>query len=144
MRENQRLAVVYHPCEAWYITNTKCCISSNRKGNARRCVMRYKGGLPPLMIYAALGAAMICQACGLDKKRTKPRLRSFLCNNPNFEILRPPGVVFALRGVAFSPRGVVFRPRGGRNFHRGGYFILSIWSTRKMVLYVKGDVCFLH
>ena len=30
--------------------------------------MRYKGGEPPLMIYAALRAVMICQACGLDKK----------------------------------------------------------------------------
>jgi len=62
--------------------------------------------------------------------------------NPNFETLRPPGVVFSVKGVAFSARGVVFRPRGGRNFHRGGYYILSIWSTRKMVLYVKGDVCY--
>ena len=30
--------------------------------------MRYKGGSPPLMIYATLRAAMIYQACGLDKK----------------------------------------------------------------------------
>ena len=39
--------------------------------NARWRVMRYKGGLPPLMIYAALRASMICQACGLDKKIPK-------------------------------------------------------------------------
>jgi len=43
--------------------------------------MRYKGGLPPLMIYTALRAVMIYQACGLDKKRTNfclPKVRSFL------------------------------------------------------------------
>ena len=32
-------------------------------------MMRCKGGLPPLMIYTALRAAMICQACGLDKQK---------------------------------------------------------------------------
>ena len=37
---------------------------------------------------------------------------SFMCNNPNFEMLRPPGVVFPVKGVAFSPRGVVFALRG--------------------------------
>ncbi|MBR2634724.1 MAG: hypothetical protein IKD31_03990, partial [Clostridia bacterium] len=36
--------------------------------DARWRVMRYKGGKPPLMIYAALRVAMIYQACGLDKK----------------------------------------------------------------------------
>ena len=36
--------------------------------NARWRVMRYKGGLPPLMICTARCAAMIYQACGLDKK----------------------------------------------------------------------------
>ena len=30
--------------------------------------MRYKGGTQPLMIYTTLRAAMICQACGLNKK----------------------------------------------------------------------------
>ena len=39
--------------------------------NTRWRVMRYKGGLPPLMICTALRAAMICQACGLDKKIPK-------------------------------------------------------------------------
>ena len=37
--------------------------------NTRWRVMRYKGGFPPLMIYAALRASMICQACGLDKQK---------------------------------------------------------------------------
>jgi len=32
-------------------------------------LMRYKGGSPPLMICTALRAAMICQACGLDKQK---------------------------------------------------------------------------
>ena len=51
---------VYHQCKALYFINTQ--------GNTRWHVMRYKGGKPPLMIYAALRASMICQACGLDKK----------------------------------------------------------------------------
>ena len=29
--KNQRLAVAYHQCEALYIINTKCCISSSRR-----------------------------------------------------------------------------------------------------------------
>ena len=39
--------------------------------------MRYKGGAPPLMIYAAFRASMICQACGLDKKSTSRNLSIF-------------------------------------------------------------------
>ena len=38
-----------------YIINTKCCISSSRRRDARWCVMRYKGGLPSLMIYRSFG-----------------------------------------------------------------------------------------
>ncbi len=37
--------------------------------NTRYRVMRYKGGTPPLMIYTALRAVMIYQACGLDRKK---------------------------------------------------------------------------
>ena len=55
---------VYQQCVALYITNTKCCISSSRRQIARWRVMRYKGGSPPLMIYTARCAAMICQAYG--------------------------------------------------------------------------------
>ena len=33
--------------------------------------MRYKGGSPPLVIYTALRAAMICQAYGSPKKLGK-------------------------------------------------------------------------
>ena len=36
--------------------------------------MIYNGGFPPLMIYAALCASMICQAYGLDKNFDKPTL----------------------------------------------------------------------
>ena len=68
---------VYHQCVALYITNTKCCISSSRRQDARWRVMRYKGGLPPLMIYTARCAAMICQACGLDKKIREQSSRIF-------------------------------------------------------------------
>ncbi len=42
----------------------------NPKADTRWRVMRYKGGSPPLMIYTALRAAMIYQACGLDNKKT--------------------------------------------------------------------------
>ena len=45
--------------------------------NARWRVMRYKGGEPPLMKYATLRAAMICQACGLDKKIPRTKFSEF-------------------------------------------------------------------
>ena len=51
---------VYHP--------QLVAVYHQAAGNARWRVMRYKGGLPPLMICTALRAVMICQACGLDKK----------------------------------------------------------------------------
>ena len=47
---------VYHQHEVLYIIKSQ--------GNARWRVMRYKGGSPPLMIYASLRAVMICQAYG--------------------------------------------------------------------------------
>ena len=53
-------SIVYHQHEVLYIIKPQ--------ENTRWRVMRYKGGFPPLMIYAALRASMICQACGLDKK----------------------------------------------------------------------------
>jgi len=55
-----QLVAVYHQHEVLYIIKPQ--------EDARWRVMRYKGGLPPLMICTALRAAMICQACGLDKK----------------------------------------------------------------------------
>ena len=53
---------VYHQCVALYITNTKCCISSSRRQNARWRVMRYspKGADD---IHDCV--VMICQACRL-------------------------------------------------------------------------------
>ena len=51
--------IAYHQHEVLYIIMPQ--------GDTRRRVMRYKGGLPPLMICTARCAAMICQACGLDK-----------------------------------------------------------------------------
>ena len=48
---------------------------------ARWRVMIYKGGLPTLMICTALCAAMICQACGLDKK--SDRIRTCGIDVPN-------------------------------------------------------------
>ena len=41
-------------------------------------VMRCKGSVPPLMIYATLLAAMICQACDLDKKEGTFGRQNFL------------------------------------------------------------------
>ena len=77
--EIQELSAISHPNHAEgvyiirnllrYIINAEHCISSSRRQDARWRVMRYKGGSPPLMIYAALLAAMICQACGLDKQK---------------------------------------------------------------------------
>ena len=65
-----RRSLVYHQFrKELHIINTECCISSSRRQNARWRVMRYKGGSPPLMICTALRAAMICQACGLDRKK---------------------------------------------------------------------------
>ena len=60
--------------------------------DARWRVMRYKGGLPPLMIYTTLRAAMRYQACGLDKTmktepirvRFKPKSRHSRGWNPQF------------------------------------------------------------
>ncbi|MBR2860832.1 MAG: hypothetical protein IKB86_03240 [Clostridia bacterium] len=40
-------------------------------------MMRYKGGLPPLMICTALRAVMICQACGLDKQKALASASAF-------------------------------------------------------------------
>jgi len=69
--EIRRRRYVLSP-QGLYGINTKCCMLSSRRIYARWRVMRYKGGKPPLMIYAALRASMICQACGLDKKIKQP------------------------------------------------------------------------
>jgi len=50
--------------------------------------MRYKGGEPPLMIYTALRAVMIYQACGLDKKILVPKNEDFLAVAVNFDPYR--------------------------------------------------------
>ena len=39
---------------------------------------------------------------------------SFWCKYPNFEMPRPPGVVFSVKGGRFFCKGGVLRPRGGR------------------------------
>ena len=51
--------IVYHQHEVLHLIKPQ--------ENTRWRVMRYKGGEPPLMIYTALRASMLCQACGLDK-----------------------------------------------------------------------------
>ena len=59
------------------------------QADARLSVMRYKGGSPPLMIYAALRASMIYQACGLDKK-TDAFASDFLVRMTGLEPARVP------------------------------------------------------
>ncbi|MBQ8268370.1 MAG: hypothetical protein IJZ24_01670 [Clostridia bacterium] len=54
-------------------------IIKSQENPAPKGLMRYKGGSPPLMISTTLRAAMIYQACGLDKKKPHPvRMRFFL------------------------------------------------------------------
>ena len=72
-----QLVAVYHQCEALYIIKPQV--------DARWCVMRYKGGSPPLMICTALRAAMICQACGLDKKILVPKNEDFLAGTKGLD-----------------------------------------------------------
>ncbi len=55
--------------------------------NTRWRVMRCKGGSPPLMICTALRAAMICQACGLDKQK-----RNFWYTKVPFLLVRETGL----------------------------------------------------
>ena len=52
------------------------------------------------MIYTALRAAMIYQACGLDKKRTKLSLRSFLAPPVGLDLHLLPHWVGENKGVA--------------------------------------------
>ncbi len=56
-----QLVAAYHQCGALYIIKPQ--------ENTRWRVIRNKGGDLPLMIYAALRASMIYQACGLDKQK---------------------------------------------------------------------------
>ena len=53
--------IAYHQHEVLYIIKPQ-------ENPAPEGLMRYKCGEPHLMIYTTLRAAMICQACGLDKK----------------------------------------------------------------------------
>ena len=60
---------VYHPQLVAVYHQTEGLDIIKPQGDARWRVMRYKGGSPPLMICTARCAAMICQACGLDKQK---------------------------------------------------------------------------
>ena len=79
MQEVENNSHPNHGGAVYIINSARNCISSKRyalyiikpQENARLRVMRYKGGKPPLMIYTARCAVMICQACGLDKKIPK-------------------------------------------------------------------------
>ena len=69
--------------------------------NTRWSVMRYKGGSPPLMICTARCAAMIYQACGLDKKILVPKNEDFLCCHykidPYKAIVQKQSIIFSMR-----------------------------------------------
>ena len=62
--------IAYHQHEVLHIIKPQ-------ENPAPKGLMRYKGGEPPLMIYTALRASMIYQACGLDKKILKAMLSGF-------------------------------------------------------------------
>ena len=62
--------IAYHQHEVLYIIKPQ-------ENPAPKGLMRYKVGSPTLMIYAALRASMIYQACGLDKKIRKLLLSDF-------------------------------------------------------------------
>ncbi len=65
LRPNHAVRSVYHQHEVLYIIKPQ-------EIYARWRVMRYKGGLPPLMICTTLRAVMIYQDCSLDKKDILP------------------------------------------------------------------------
>ena len=62
--------------------------------------MRYKGGSPPLMICTARCAAMVYQACGLDKKIPRTLFSEF----------------FGGEGGIYEPRGFLGKPQHGFSF----------------------------
>ena len=98
------------------ISSATCCgISSMRSivyhQAAGRCTLKrddIQGRNAPLMICTALRAAMICQACGLDKKkRTKLMLRSFLgrLNEPAPFCLSKPQAWYIIRRKSVYHQG---------------------------------------
>ena len=60
---------VYHLCETLYIIrNLLRYIIKPQGGSSPKGADEIQGRIAPLMIYAALRASMIYQACGLDEK----------------------------------------------------------------------------
>ena len=68
--------IAYHQHEVLYIIKPQ-------ENPAPKGLMRYKGGLPPLMIYTALRVSMIYQACGLDKKIPKANAFGIFWRRPH-------------------------------------------------------------
>ena len=64
------------------------------------------------------------------KKISRPKGRHFLCNNPNFEMLRPPGVVFPVKG------GSLFLQGGRFQTERGSHLFLCCKSTNPRIFIV--------
>ena len=73
-----RRSLVYHQNAVLHIIRNLLRYIIKPQENARWRVMRYKVSEPTLMICTALRAAMICQACGLDKKILVPKNENFL------------------------------------------------------------------
>ena len=59
---------------------------------------------------------------------------SFLCKYPNFEMLRPPGVVFSVKGGRFFCKGAVFSPRGVGIFTEGVTVVFMPINTQNRPL----------
>lgn len=83
-------------------------------------------------------AASVCAAIGSSpvphrEKTTRRVPFLFLCKCPNFEMLRPPEVVFGFRGVAFSARGGHFQPQRGSEFLQRGSQCFPLQQTHRTV-----------
>ena len=86
-----------------------CNLSEQKTGglessNFDFCVVNFD--TMKLIFYAIMSKTIIPQSfLDIEKERKLQYLwyhnfRSYVCKNPNFEMLRPPGVVFSVQGVA--------------------------------------------
>ena len=78
--------IAYHQCEALYIINTKCCISSSRRKMHADAWWNTTTAEPLLVIYTALRAVMIYQACAWIKKYTLFRVCIFWAHSTKMQL----------------------------------------------------------
>ena len=100
---------VYHQCKALYIIITEFLYTLKRDDMQKRA----KKSLF-LMICTQTSCMMICQTCGLDKKRTKLLLRSFLVGRDGFEPSK--SVTTDLQSAPFGHSGT--SPYGAGDWNR--------------------------